>query len=66
MDINPERQVNAEKLIAKLREQNSELSFANAISQTVIEELEEQLQTALRKIDELSPTEEISNAPEAS
>lgn len=59
-----ERQVSVEKVIAKLRQQNEELSYANVMKEAMIEDLDEKLAEAMSTIDLLSPTEEIDDPAE--
>lgn len=66
MTDQPERQVNADKLIGKLQAQIAELSTAVAIRDAIIDDLDEQLHSALHRIDDLAPREEITDAPEVS
>lgn len=57
----PERQVNADLVIEGLRRQISDQSLQMAIKDAVISDLENELHAALHRIDELAPTEEISD-----
>lgn len=60
--MSAERQVSVEKLVTKLRTRNEELSYQNAMLETVLDDLEAENTQLKAKIDELAPTEEIEDA----